>query len=283
MPIDRHEVIAFVKRLRKAVSEDDVSGAAAELAYRFFLALFPFFIFLAALGGFIASISGVQNPTDEIMDMVGQSLPADSASVLRTQLQGVIESQNAGLLSIGILGAIWASSSGVGALMKNMNRIHGVGESRSTVARIAIALGLTILGAGIMVLAFVVLFVGQLYGPDIASEIGLEDTAATLIALARWPIALVLILMAVGFMYWLAPNSQVSLKWISSGAVFFSITWVIATLGFGIYVSHFSSYNQTYGTLGGVVVLLIWFYLTAFLLLLGAEINSVIAQTARAR
>ncbi len=87
MQFDRQATIDFAKRLKNEVSEDDISGAAAELAYRFFLALFPFFIFLAALGGFVASLSGVDNPTNEIMDMIGDSLPADSAAVLRTQLE----------------------------------------------------------------------------------------------------------------------------------------------------------------------------------------------------
>jgi membrane protein len=280
MEFTRQGLIDFGKRLKDEVSEDDVSGAAAELAYRFFLALFPFFIFLAALGGFVASLSGVDSPTDEIMDMVGESLPADSASVLRSQLESIVDEKNAGLLSIGIIGAIWASSSGVGALMKNMNRIYGVGESRKTPIRIAIALGLTVLGAGVMVLAFAVLFVGQLYGREIAGEVGLENTAAFLFSNARWPLAVVMILFAVAFLYWLAPNAEVPLRWISPGAVFFTVTWIIASIGFGFYVANFGSYNETYGTLGGVVVLLIWFYLTSFLLLLGAEINGVLAQQA---
>ncbi len=164
--------------------------------------------------------------------------------------------------------------------MKNMNRIYGVGESRSTPLRLAIALGLTVLGAGIMVAAFVVLFVGQLYGPDIAAEIGLQDTAASLFSIGRWPMALVLILFAVALLYWLAPNADLPLKWLTPGALFFALTWVIASFGFGIYVSNFGSYNQTYGALGGVIVLLIWFYLTSFLLLLGVEINGVLAETA---
>ena len=280
MSIDRKQIIDFGKRLKNEVSEDDVSGAAAELAYRFFLALFPFFIFLAALGGFVASASGVNNPTDEIMNMVGDSLPADSSAVLRNQVEGVVNSQNPGLLSLGIIGAIWASSAGVGALMKNMNQIYEVGESRSLPVKFAIAIGLTILGAGLIVVAFVVLFVGQIYGPQIAGEIGFQDTAATLFGLARWPVAIVMVLAAVAFMYWLAPNANLPLKWITPGAIFFVIGWAVATVAFGFYVSNFGSYNETYGALGGVVILMLWFYLTAFLLLIGVEINQILAENA---
>ena len=281
--MDKKAVIEFAKRLKDEVSEDDISGGAAELAYRFFLAIFPFFIFLAALGGFIASSLDVENPTDEIMDLIGESLPEDSAAVLRTQLEGVLGQQSAGLLSVGILGAIWASSSGIGALMKRLNGIHDVGESRSAPVRMALALGLTIMGAGLMVLAFVILFVGQIYGPEIAGEIGLQNTAASLLNLARWPFALLLVLAAVAFLYWLAPNAGLKLRWFSPGALFFAVGWAIATLGFGIYVSNFGSYNETYGALGGVVILLIWFYLTSFLLLLGAEINNVLLKMAGER
>jgi membrane protein len=207
-------------------------------------------------------------------------LPADSASVLRTQLEAVIEQRNAGLLSFGVLGAIWASSSGINGLMKNMNRIYSVGESRGMLARYGISLGLTFLSAGLLVCAFVVFFVGQVYGTEIAGEVGLSQTASTLITLARWPAAIVLVIMATAFMYWLAPNTPIRLQWISPGALFFGLTWVVASFLFGVYVSNFGSYNATYGTLGGIVVLLIWFYLTAFLMLLGAEINAVLAEDA---
>ena len=280
MRFNRQGIVDFAKQLKDQVSKDDVSGGAAELAYRFFLAVFPFFIFLAALGSFIASLAGVQNPTDEIMKTIGDSLPQDSASVLRNQLDGVLSSHNGGLLTIGIIGAIWTASSGVNALMKNLNRIYDVGESRNMFVRYAIALGLTILGAGTMVLAFVVLFIGQIYGPEIAGQIGLQNTAADAFGIARWPVALLLILFAVAFMYWMAPNTDFKLKWISPGAAFFAVAWIVATFAFGIYVSNFGSYNETYGTLGGVVILMFWFYLTAFLLLLGAEINDVVARMA---
>jgi membrane protein len=266
------------KRLFKKVGEDDVSGAAAELAYRFFLAVFPFFIFLAALGGFAASALDVQNPTDEVMDALGDTLPEDAAGVLRTQLEGVLEERNSGLLSIGILGAVWAASSGIGALMKKTNVIFGVDETRPIWMKYAIAVGLTLAGAGLLLVAFSVFFAGQIYGPQIAGEVGLSGTTATLVNLARLPVAVLIILMAVAFLFWRAPNTNLPIKWLTPGAVFFALAWLVATLLFGFYVSNFSSYNATYGALGGVVVLLIWFYLTAFLLLLSAELNVVLAE-----
>ncbi len=266
-------------RLVHEIGDDDVSGAAAELAYRFTLALFPFFIFLAALGGFVASAFHIQNPTDQIMNQLGNSLPKDTSNVLRTQLTGVIGSHNAGLLSFGIIGSIWAASSGIGALMKTTNRIFDVTEKRSTLRRYAIAITLTLLGAGLLVVSFTLFFTGQIYGPQIAGNIGLQGPAATAFTLARWPIAICMILVAVAILYWKAPNTDVPLRWATPGALFFSVAWLVATYLFGIYVSHFGSYNATYGALGGVVVLLIWLYLTGFLILTGAELDSVLAQS----
>ena len=118
------------KALAKRVGDDDLGGLAAELAYRFFLALFPFFIFLAALSGFITHLFDIQNPTDRIINTIGDTLPSDVTSVLRSQLEEVISSRNLALLSVGIVGTLWAASSAVGSLIKAMNRAYGVRETR---------------------------------------------------------------------------------------------------------------------------------------------------------
>lgn len=266
------------KRLVRKVGRDDISGAAAELAYRFFLALFPFFIFLTALGGFIASNLNVQDPTQEIMQVLGKNLPADARSVLEGELRAVIENHDAGLLSIGIIGALWAASSGIGALMKNLNVVFEVKESRPLWKRYALALSLTLVGAGLLVVAFSLLIAGQVYGLEIADEVGLRGVARDVFPLLPWPAAVLMVLVAVAILYWLAPNTEMPVHWITPGAVVFTIAWLAASFLFGLYVSNFGNYNATYGALGGVVILLVWFYLTSFLLLLGAEINAVFAE-----
>ena len=111
----------------------------------------------------------------------------------------------------------------------------------------------------------------------------MEGAAATAFALARWPVAIAVMLVAVAFLYWAAPNAKLPFRWISPGALLATVGWIAMTFGFGIYVSNFGSYNATYGTLGGVVVTLIWFYLSGFVLLLGAELNAVLADEALAR
>ncbi len=162
MQIGEVELVSFGKNTLKRVGEDDVGGLSAEMAYHFFLSIFPFFIFLAALGGLIARVFGVENPTDKVMNLLGNSLPSDTSSVLRTQLDQVIKGHNGGLLSIGIIGALWASGSAFQTVMKGLNRAYDVDETRKPWTRYLLRLGMT-LAAGVGILgAFVLLFFGQL-------------------------------------------------------------------------------------------------------------------------
>jgi membrane protein len=272
--------IRFGKRIFKEVGEDDLSGAAGELAYRFFLALFPFFIFLAAMGGFVADLLGVRNPTQEIMELLGDSLPPDAASVLREQLESVVETRNAQLLSLGIIGAIWSASSGVSTIAKCMNRIYEVKETRPIWRRLLMNIGLTILGGAFAVGCLILLFAGEVAGTEAAADIGLQDQAAMAINLARWPAIFLMLLIATAFLYWAAPNVKLPFRLITPGALVFIVGWLVMSYFFGLYVSNFGSYNATYGALGGIVVLLVWFYLTSFLLVLGVEINAVLTEKA---
>lgn len=271
-------LVGLGKTLLKKVSDDDLSGLAAEMSYRFFLALFPFFIFVAAFAGFVTDVFDVEDPTDRIIDAIGDTIPQDASNVLREQLDGILANTNPGLLSVGIIGAIWTASSGVNTVIKGMNRVHHVKEKRPAWRKYLLVVGLTLLGGAAIILAFLALIVGQAAGVDIAEKIGLSGAATTLFTFLRWPIAIIAILLAISFVYWATPNRDIPLKWITPGAVLVTAVWLIATHLFGLYVSNFGSYNSTYGALGGVVILLIWFYITSFIFLLGAQVNAVLEQ-----
>jgi membrane protein len=268
------------KNLWHELSEDDVSDFAAGLAYRFLLALFPFFIFLTALGGFVAQLIGVENPSGEILDRLGSALPNDARSVLDSQLSSVLDNQHTGLLSVGLIAALWAASGGMGATMKAMNHVYDVEEERPFWKRTLLAVGLTLLGGAFFIGAFALAIAGAAFGTAIADAIGLGDFARAMMYVLGYALAIVLLLLAIAFLYWAAPNAHLPFRWITPGAILFTIVWLVATLGFGFYVSHFASYNATYGALGGVVILMIWFYLTAYIMLAGAELNAMIAQQA---
>jgi len=270
------------KEVFAKVQEDDAMGAASELAFRFMFALFPLVIFLAALSSYVARWLGIDNPTQGILDEAGSQLPADVTSLLREQLTGIFETQNPGLLTVTALTAIWSASSGTKTVMKILNRVYEVEEHRSFIRKQLVGVGLTLVGGAAFLAGAIVLVVGQAAGGAIAGAIGLEGVWSWAVMVGRFPLVLVLIGVAVSLVYWSAPNTNLPVRWVSWGAGLFVLMWVVATVGFGIYVSNFGSYNATYGSLGAVVILMTWLYFSSLLLILGAEVNVVI-QRARLR
>jgi membrane protein len=273
-------VFPFVMRLHKSMKEDDVLGMAAELAFRLFLALFPFFIFLAALAGFVADMFGVVNPTQEIIDLFGGSLPPDTESVLRNQLDAVVGRQNAGLLSIGVLGALFAASGGVGTLMKAGNRAYQVREDRPALQRYALALVLTLLGGLLLVAAFGLFLVSQVFGSEIDARLGLKGMIGSISAVARWVGVPVLALLATAVLYWATPARRPRFRLLTPGSMVFVAGWLLVSFVYSTYVANFGSYNTTYGTLGGVAITLTWFYFTSAILIAGMELNAALQREA---
>ena len=191
--------------------------------------------------------------------------------------------QHPGLLSVGLVTAIWAAAGGMGATMRAMNHVHAVDEGRPFWKRTALALGLTLLGGAFFIAAFVVVVAGQAIGTAVADAAGLGDFSRVLMYVLRYALAIVLTLVAMAFLYWAAPNTRLPFRWITPGAMLFTVVWLPATLLFGLYVSHFGSYNATYGALGGVIVLMVWLYLTAFIMLAGAVLNAMLARRTRSQ
>jgi membrane protein len=153
-----------------------------------------------------------------------------------------------------------------------------VKETRSLWVRSALAVGLTLLGGGALIVAFAIMVVGQVEGQKIAQSLGLGSISSHVFTLARWPIVIGLITVAMAFLYWATPNVKLPFKLITPGAILFTIGWLVGSYGFGLYVANFGSYNATYGALGGIVILLFWFYLTGFVMLLGGEVNAMLAE-----
>lgn len=278
MTVGGIDLVPFGKKAVKEFGADDIGGLAAELSYRYFLALFPFFIFLAALGGFIAKAISVDDPTTRLMSLLGDALPADAKSVLEGQVRSVVDSQSVGLLSFGIIGALWAASGAMKSLIKALNRAYDVPETRPFWKSTGLAILMTLASTLGILGSIVVVIATSAWGTDIAASIGAGPALALALRIGQWPLIIGLLLVAVALMYWLAPNLDVPFKLITPGAALFVVTWLVATLGFGLYAANFSSYNKTYGTLGGVVVLLTWLYITNIVLLLGAEINALIDE-----
>lgn len=268
-----------VKSLWHEISKDRVSDLAAGLAYRFLLALFPFFIFMAALSAFIAQVFAVDDPSGEIVANLAQALPEDAKTILTAQLAEILENGRPGLLSFGIVGALWSASSGIAAAMRAMNIAYDVEEARPFWRRTLVAIGLTVLSGGFILAAFVVLVGAQFAESMVAGWLGTGPAVTIALTIARYAVALALIGSAAAFLYWSLPNAHLPFRWLSPGAALFVLSWIGATALFGWYVSSFGSYNVTYGALGGLIVLMVWLYVTALMLLVGAEVNALVAKS----
>jgi membrane protein len=268
----------IVQRLRRGLKDDDLGGLSAEMAYRFLFAVFPFGLFVAALGAFVAAALRVDNPVQQITSALGDNLPASVAQALQPELERLVSSPRAELLSVGALAALWAATSGTNALVKGIHRAYGTREGRPLLLRYAVAIGLTLLGAIGVITSFVTIIGGALVTQELAQRIGFGEQAYQLIQLLRWPAVAVLLIAAVSIVYRYAPNVVVPWRWIVLGSVAFTLGWLVATAALGFYVSTIGNYGATYGSLAGVIVLMLWFYVTAFLLLVGAELTAAVAR-----
>jgi membrane protein len=273
--MDGQQTKTFARELVSRFQADDATGAAAELGFRFLFAIFPFGIFLAALGAFVAAWMRISNPAEQIIAGLGDNLPPELASSLRPELERVIGQSQPGVMSLGALLALWAATSGTMTVMKVMNRAYGVSESRPLLARYGLGIALTVVGAAGLLFAFVTIVGGSLLTERVAAELGVGGVAWTAISLLRWPAVFGLLAVGVAVLYRVGPNFQPTWRSAFIGSVLFAAGWLIATFGFGLYVGTLGNYGATYGTLAGVIVLMLWLYLTALVLVIGAEIVAV--------
>ena len=268
-----------VKTLVQEVMADDVLNQAAALAYRFLFALFPFAIFLAALVTAVAGFAGIDDPTGRIIGAIGDNLPPDVAQQIAPQLDAVLGQSRPGLLSLGAILALWSATSGVSAVIAAMNRAYDIEDTRGFLGRTLRAAGLTLLASGGIILGFATIVGSSTLTQSAAVALGVDAAGWQVITALRWPVVLAMVAFAVAVLFRFGPNVAVSFRWALIGGSLFAIGWIIATAVFGIYVANFANYANTYGALGGVVVLMLWFYITAVLLLVAAEVTSLLART----
>jgi membrane protein len=262
--------------LRKTVREfgsDQCTDLAAALTYYAVLSLFPALVVMVSLLGVFGQ---GKRTTDTLLQIVGDLGPGSAIDTLRTPIEQLVENPSAGLtLAIGIIGALWSASGYVGAFGRAMNRIYEIDEGRPVWRLRPLQLLITFVG---LVSAAAVAFMLAISGPvasAIGNVIGLGDAALTVWNVARWPLMLAFVVFAVATLYYATPNiKQPTFRWISVGAGIAILIWVAASVGFGFYVAHFSSYNKTYGALAGVIVFLLWLWITNLALLFGAELDA---------
>lgn len=253
-------------------SRDDVFGRAAQLAYYLLFSIFPMLLFLAALLAFLP-ISGLM---DSLLGYLSRVLPPEAFNMLSGTAVEVLQRQRPGLLSIGLAVTLWSSSSAVAALIGSLNVAYNVQEHRPWWKQRVLAIFLTIGLAVFTIMALALIFFGGSIGESIALVYGFGSSYHVFWNIAQWPLLIIFVLFGVDLIYYLAPNLPLRWRWITPGSVFAVICWIAISYGLRFYLGRFSNYNATYGSIGGVMVMMLWLYLTGLVILIGGEINSTL-------
>ncbi|MGW5670456.1 YihY/virulence factor BrkB family protein [Micromonospora sp. NPDC003776] len=265
--------LATLKRTVKEFQEDNLTDWAAALTYYGVLSIFPGLLVLISVLGLLG-----ERATKGVKDTVDQAVPQPSIQQI---IDGAIEQagRSGGLASIaaiiGLLAAFWSASGYVAAFMRASNSIYDVPEGRPVWKTLPIRLGVTaVIGLMLLASAVIVVFTGGL-AERVGSAIGLGSTAVTVWNIAKWPVLLVLVSLMFAILYWASPNARHGgFRWVSPGGVLAVVIWVVISGLFALYVSNFASYNKTYGALAGVIIFLVWLWLSNIAILLGAEFDA---------
>lgn len=258
-------------RTVKEFIDDEMSTYASALAYQMLFSLFPFILFLIALIGFLHLpdfFSWLRLQSELV-------LPPQALEQVNPVIDQLQQSKG-GLLSVGIVIALWTASAGVRLMMSAMNAAYDVVEGRPIWKRLPLSIFYTIGLAGMLLAAAALMVLGPQVMSWLAGQVGLEAFVVTLWTILRWPVIVLLMMVAVAVMYYVMPDVEQKFRFITPGSVLAVVVWIAASLGFAFYVKTFAGYNAMYGSIGAIIVLLLYFYISAAVLLLGAEMNAVI-------
>lgn len=266
-----------LKHLAGRIRDDEIFGRAAQLSYYFLLALFPLLLFLINLLGYLAQEGTVFR--DGLLTYFAAVMPSSAVALVRTTLDEITISKGTGKLSFGLLAALWAASNGMGAISQTLNTAYNVRETRPWWRVRLTSVCLTIALAILILSALAIILYGGSIGEALAARYGFGNFFTSLWKIVQWPIALIFVLTTFNLIYNFAPNIKRSRRrWLTPGAFVGIGLWLAVSFGFRIYLSYFDSYTVTYGSLGALIVLMLWFYLTGVAILIGGEVNCEFQQ-----
>jgi membrane protein len=272
----------MASRIWREMSRDDVFGGAAQLAYYFLLALFPLLIFVTSgIGLIVGSGTGMRHA---LFNYLARVMPSSAFQLLDATMTEVTSASSAGKLSFGLLAALWAASNGMGAITEALNRAYDLEETRPWWKQRLVAVTLTI-GLSILIMgALGFVMAGGRIADHLAAYHYLSSATAITWKILQWPIALAFMLLSFALIYFFAPDfREQDWKWITPGSVIGVALWLMASFALKSYLHFFDSYSKTYGSLGAVIVLMLWLYLTGLAVLIGGEVNSEIENVAAER
>jgi membrane protein len=263
---------AALKRTVKEFKEDNLTDWAAALTYYGVLAIFPALIVLVSILGLVGD-----SATQPLIDNLGTVAPGPAKEIFTNAIKNLQGDQGAAgvLFIIGLLGALWSASGYVAAFMRASNSIYDMEEGRPVWKTLPVRVGLTIVLLTLLAVTTIAVVLTGGLAEKVGDLIGLGSTAVTVWNIAKWPVLLLVVSFMFALLYWAAPNvKQPGFRWVSPGGILAVVGWLIASGAFAFYVGNFGSYNKTYGALGGVVVFLVWLWISNIMILLGAEFNS---------
>jgi membrane protein len=278
--LDKRSWFGTFKRVIAGFRDDNLTDWAAALTYYAVLSLFPAFIALISILGLVVDPATI---TRVVTDVVSQLGPSDAVNTFKGPIDQISSNRSTALFGLifGVAVAIWTASNYVGAFMRASNAVYNREEGRPFWKLKPLQLLVTLILVLMAALVVLSLIVTGPVAKAIGDAVGLGDAAVTAWNIAKWPVMLVVVMLMLAILYWSAPNAKpAGFRWISPGSVVAVIVWIVASAGFAFYVGNFGSYNKTYGALAGVIVFLVWMWITNIAVLLGAEIN---AETERAR
>ena len=269
----------LAKRVWAEIQEDEVFARAAELSYYFLLALFPFLIFLTSVLGLVL---GSENDTRQLMfGYLARVMPPSAYELISNTMVEVSAASSGGKLTFGVLAALWAASNGLGAITTSLNVAYDLKESRSWWKTRLTAIILTIALSILIISALVLVVAGSHIADALASTYGFGSAFPTTWKILQWPFVLACMMLAFALIYYFAPDfDKQKWKWLTPGAAIGVALWLLVSLGFRVYLHFFDSYSATYGSLGAVIILMLWLYFTGAAVLIGGEINSEIEHAA---
>lgn len=263
--------ITLIKRTVKYYLENDMLTHASALAFQALFSIFPFLIVLVAMLGILDLLQFF----DWIREQAGILLPGAAMDQVERVIDEV-QRPRGGLISVGLMVALWVASGAMRVTINALNVVYKVKEERPFWKLYPLSILYTLCIAGMLITAAMLMVLGPQAMQWLAQQVGLEQLIVTLWTWLRWPVALTLLMLAVAFVYYMAPDVEQQIRFLIPGSVLSVLVWVAASMGFGFYIQHFADYSAVYGSIGAVIVLMMYFYISAAVLLFGAELNAVI-------
>lgn len=267
----------FVRRLYREYVDDAVTDSAAQLAYYLLFSLFPFLFFVVTVSAYFP----VMGKLDALLERAAVVVPDTALEIIRSQLQNLFSQKRQKLLTLSLLTSIWSASRGLDALRRAMNLAYDVTESRPYWKTQGIAMGMTLAGAILIPVAFTMFVLGSELGVVLAHKLHVDVYYQFVWSWLRWPLTAFLVMWALALNYYFLPDVEQEFKFITPGSVLATVAWILTTWGFTQYVTHFGNFNVTYGSIGGVMVLMLWLYLGGLIFIMGGEVNAIIEHASR--